>query len=201
MDRPQVKATYSMLLAVSLVLAALPASAHLVSTGLGPVYDGVSHFTLTPEQILPMVTLALLAGLRGPVHARRVLFLLPPAWLAGYLAAIASSQALPPLVPASALLLAGMLLATDAKFSPSVAVGMAVAFGLALGGAYQASGDNTGLLSTVGACACTFVILALLSAVSLSLRAHAAKIAIRVSGSWTAALGLLMVGWWVRGHT
>jgi hypothetical protein len=189
-----------MLLAVNLLLAALPASAHLVSTGLGPVYDGVSHFTLTPEQILPIVTLALLAGLRGPAHARRVLFLLPPAWLAGYLAAIASSPALPPLVPASALLLAGVLLATDAKFSPTVAVGVAVAFGLALGAAYETSTDNGGLLSAMGACACLFVLLALLSAVSLPLRAHAAIIAVRVSGSWTAALGLLMVGWWVRGH-
>jgi hypothetical protein len=189
-----------MMLAVSLLLAALPASAHLVSTGLGPVYDGISHFALTAEQILPMAALALLAGLRGPVHARRILFVLPTAWLAGYSAAIACWFALPPLVPASALLLAGVLLATDAKFSPTVAVGVALTFGLSLGAAYETSPDSAGLLSALGACACVFVLLALLSSVSLPLSAHAAKIAVRVSGSWAGALGLLMLGWWVRGH-
>ena len=32
--------------------------AHLVNTGLGPVYDGVSHFALTPEDLLPALALA-----------------------------------------------------------------------------------------------------------------------------------------------
>ncbi len=30
-----------------------PPHAHLVNTGLGPFYDGVSHFALTPEDLLP----------------------------------------------------------------------------------------------------------------------------------------------------
>jgi len=194
-----VKPTRSLPLAAGLLFTALPASAHLVSTGFGPVYDGIAHFALTPEQFLPMVALALLAGLRGPVHARRLLFLLPPAWLVAFLAAIAP-PALAPLVAALALLLAGVLLASDAKFPPAVVVGLALVFGLALGAVYGTPADSPGLLGAVGACAGVFVVLALPASVSLPLRAPAARIAVRVGGSWTAALGLLLVGWWVHGH-
>jgi urease accessory protein len=39
--------------------------AHLNTTGMGPVYDGVIHFLLSPEDFVPVLALALLAGLRG----------------------------------------------------------------------------------------------------------------------------------------
>jgi hypothetical protein len=42
-----------------------PASAHLNSTGMGPVYDGLLHFLLSPEDIVPVVALAMFAGLPG----------------------------------------------------------------------------------------------------------------------------------------
>ena len=44
-----------------------PSMAHaiIVSTGLGPFYDGLSHFALTPEDLLPALALALLVGLSG----------------------------------------------------------------------------------------------------------------------------------------
>ena len=63
--------------------------AHLVTTGLGPFYDGVSHFALTPEDLLPALAIALLAGQRGSPAGRLALFALPGAWLAGGLAGLA----------------------------------------------------------------------------------------------------------------
>ena len=41
------------------------ARAHLVSTGMGPVYDGIGHLLLTPEDLIPTLALALYGGLRG----------------------------------------------------------------------------------------------------------------------------------------
>ena len=35
------------------------AEAHLVTTGLGPIYDGISHFALSPEVWVPVLALAL----------------------------------------------------------------------------------------------------------------------------------------------
>ena len=63
-------------LAAAAAALLLPATlhAHLVNTGLGPFYDGVSHFALTPEDLLPALALALFAGQRGarlgPARAR-----------------------------------------------------------------------------------------------------------------------------------
>ena len=55
----------------------LPAEAHLNSTGMGPFYDGVMHFLMSPEDLVPVLALALLAGLRGASYGRRALFVLP----------------------------------------------------------------------------------------------------------------------------
>ena len=49
----------------SFLCGALPADAHLNSTGMGPFYDGLMHFLMSPEDIVPVLALALLAGLRG----------------------------------------------------------------------------------------------------------------------------------------
>jgi hypothetical protein len=37
------------------------AEAYLVTTGLGPVYDGIGHLLVTPEDLLPVLALALCA--------------------------------------------------------------------------------------------------------------------------------------------
>jgi hypothetical protein len=54
-------------------------------SGFGPFYDGLTHLLVTPEDLLPVIALALLAGLRGPSFGRAVLFALPTACMAGTL--------------------------------------------------------------------------------------------------------------------
>src|SRR5262249_60944076 len=49
----------------TIVLIPTPAAAHLNSTGLGPVYDGGAHFLASPEDLLAVFALGLLAGARG----------------------------------------------------------------------------------------------------------------------------------------
>ena len=71
----------SFLLSVVAIAAALltplEAAAHLVTTGMGPVYDGIGHLLLTPEDLIPVFAIALYAGLRGRTPGRRALFFLP----------------------------------------------------------------------------------------------------------------------------
>ena len=62
--------TLSLTLAVALA-AAPPAHAHLMNTGFGPFYDGLTHLFLTPEDLLPVVALALLAGCAAPLRPYR----------------------------------------------------------------------------------------------------------------------------------
>jgi urease accessory protein len=173
------------------------ASAHLASTGLGPAYDGIYHFALTPQQAFPMAALALFAGRRGPTHARLVTLLLPPAWLIACLSGLALPTVAASVLPACALLAAGGLLASDITVPPMVTATLAVLCGAALGVLY---GTPTFTLSgAIAAAACVFALLALLASISLPLRRMPAIIAVRVAGSWTAALGLLLVGWFLHG--
>src|SRR5271165_5320442 len=48
------------LVVFALMMFALPAEAHLNSTGMGPFYDGLIHFLMSPEDIVPVLALALL---------------------------------------------------------------------------------------------------------------------------------------------
>ena len=85
----------NLIAAIVLLWPPSPASAHLVTTGMGPVYDGIGHLLLTPEDLVPVLALALYAGLRGAITGRRILFLLPLAWFAGGLAGSAVSAQSP----------------------------------------------------------------------------------------------------------
>src|SRR5664280_2561595 len=60
------------------VMCALPAEAHLNSTGMGPFYDGLIHFLMSPEDIVPVLALVLLAGLRGAGYGLSLIHISEP---------------------------------------------------------------------------------------------------------------------------
>jgi hydrogenase/urease accessory protein HupE len=178
-----------------------PGHAHLVTTGLGPLYDGVSHFALTPEDLLPALALALLAGQRGARAGRFALFALPGAWLAGGLAGLArpTIEAAPALTTLSFLALGG-LVAAEARLRPEWVAGLALIVGALhgyLNGASM-SAARLGVLGLVGIVSILFVTVALAAAMVVAIRAPGGRIAVRVAGSWIAAIGLLLLGWALR---
>ena len=177
------------------------ANAHLMTTGLGPVYDGISHLVLTFDDLLPVIAMALLAGLNGPASGRRALFILPAAWLAGGLAGYLTGVApLPAGVTSFSLLALGVLTAADLKLAPTVVPALAVTLGTVhgwLNGAAIAvvGREASGLVGITGA---IFLLAALVSALVVSLKRPWMRIAVRVAGSWIAAIGLLLLGWSIR---
>jgi hydrogenase/urease accessory protein HupE len=179
------------------------AHAHLVTTGLGPVYDGISHLFLTFEDLLPVIAMALLAGLNGPPAARRVLFALPLAWLAAGVAGHWSGMAmLPAGFTALSLLALGILTAADRRLAPSLVAAVAVLLGLVHGwlngaGIAAAGRETSGLVGIAGA---IFLLVSLIAALVVSLRRPWNRIAVRVAGSWIAAIGLLQLGWTLSGR-
>ncbi len=181
------------------LLLSRPASAHLVTTGLGPVYDGIGHLVLTLEDLVPVIAMSLLAGLGGAVTGRRTLFLLPAAWLAGGI--IGTQTGSMPAFPVAALsfLVLGILTAADLRLPASVIAALGVVFGLVHGLSNGiALREGPGLLGLVGIAATLFVLTALVAALVVSLRRPWTRIAVRVAGSWVAAMGLLMIGWSFR---
>ena len=192
--------------AVLLLVAALccgPAEAHLNATGMGPIYDGLMHFLTSPEDLVPALALALLAGLRGAPYGRWAMLTLPAAWWLGSLSGLSGA-----LVNAGTLwaslwfMIVGGLVVADAKLSLRSMTVLSALLGLVHG---YLNGSGMGLsaqaiVATLGLAAAVFVLVALVAALVVQLRAHWARIAVRVGGSWIAASGLLMLGWSIRGN-
>lgn len=193
-------------LAASLTMIALApatAEAHLVQSGMGPVYDGISHFGLSPEDFLPVIGLAFLAGLRGPRQARWTMAALTAAWLAGGALSLGGLTLQPIILPAltaTLFLVVGGLLAANAEVPPHLCAGLATVLGIVRGAADMAgvSTSPSHVLALIGMSMSVFAAFALAASVTLPLQRLWMIVAARVSGSWLAALGLLFAGWILR---
>jgi hydrogenase/urease accessory protein HupE len=191
----------TLLATAGVLLLPAAAQAHLVNTGLGPFYDGVSHFALTPEDLLPALALALLAGQQGARAGRLALFALPAGWLAGGLAglSLARSDSAVALTTASLIALGG-LVAAEARIRAEWVAGLGAALGVVhgfLNGAAM-SQARLGALGIAGIVCTLFVAVALAAAQVVAIRAPWGRVAVRVAGSWIVAIGLLLLGWSLR---
>ena len=190
------------MVAFAAVLSCGPAEAHLNVTGMGPIYDGLMHFLTSPEDMVPALALALLAGLRGAEHGRRALFTLPAAWLLGSLFGLTAAGTSAGVLGAPLwFLVMGGLVVADAKLSLRAMTALAALLGLFHG---YLNGTGMGIsaqtiVATLALAAAVFVLVVLAAALVIQLQAHWARIAVRVGGSWIAASGVLMLGWSVRG--
>jgi urease accessory protein len=128
---------------------------------------------------------------------------LPISWLFGGILGTTASSTVSsgsPWLSAAAFLGFGGLLAADAKVPLSLMTALAALLGL-----YHGFLNGIGMeplsfatLVLLGLASAVFVLVALSSAFVVQLRAHWARTAVRVAGSWIAACGLLMLGWIVR---
>jgi hydrogenase/urease accessory protein HupE len=203
MRGPAMRRPHPLVLVIGgLALASCPstAEAHLVTTGLGPLYDGLLHVALTPEDLVPVLALALLAGLRGVTHGRRALFVLPAAWLLGGGIGLAVHGGVSPSWTAVSFVLLGGLVASDARLPLGATTLLAALLGLGhgyLNGSALAQ-PGLGAVGLLGMVAAVFTLVALAASFVVPLRAVWARLVVRVAGSWIAAIGLLLIGWAMR---
>jgi urease accessory protein len=176
------------------------AAAHLPTIGLGPVYDGVFHLLLSPEDLIPLIALALLCGQRGAPFGRRALWLVPLAWFAGGMLGMLVGSGRGSALTCVSFLLMGGLVAANAKVSLPVltvlAALLACFHGYLNGGGINRFDDGTYAL--LGLALAAFVVVALFASLAVPLRQQWTQVAVRVAGSWIAASGLLMIGWALR---
>lgn len=189
-------------LAACLLLLPSAASAHLVTSGLGPFYDGALHLLLSPTDLLGLLAVTLLAGLRGSQAGRWAVLVLPVAWFTAGLIGLQAGIGFDlPWVSLLLLLVLGILVATDAKLPAVGVAALAGLFGalqgLANGAAIAMLG--AGPVAMLGIAGSVFVLALLVSAAVVSLRPAWTRIAVRAVGSWVAAVGLLMFGWLFQG--
>lgn len=184
-----------------LLLRTQTANAHLVSTGMGPVYDSLLHLLQSPQQLAPILGLALWTGLLGPNHGRWALFTVTGAWLSGGLLgpALFPPGALGPLWTAGSCLTLGVLVAAELRTPVALTTTLAGLIGL-VEGAMTGTGDGSAhrLPEVLGTTTGVLVLMAITTSLIVPLRRLWQRMAVRVAGSWLAALGLLLVGWIIR---
>lgn len=180
-------------------VAASRADAHLVSTELGPFYDGALHPLVSPEDLLLIVAVAALGALRGVDAARRGLVALLVGWTIG----AAAGFALPIEPPAPRLVTAGLLLLLGgaaalgrpprARVLGPLACAAAALHGIENGAAARAADGDW--LAVAGILTGVLVVASLSCATGARVERAGGSFALRVAGSWTAAIGLLLAGW------
>ena len=189
---------------MALVMVGVPsvALAHLVNSGLGPFYDGAMHLALSPGDLLGLVAATLLAGLCGTRAGRLTVVAMPVAWFVAGLIGLHLPVAIGlPWMAVVSFILLGVLVAVDPKL-PAAAVALLAGLYGALHGLLNGSAlgvIGAGPLSLFGIVMTVLIIALLVSAAVVSLRAAWTRVAVRVAGSWVAAVGMLMLGWLVQG--
>jgi urease accessory protein len=182
-----------------LLLVAAPARAHLVSTELGPFYDGAAHPLVTPEDLLLILGFAVLAALPGVRAGRRTLAALTTAWAIGVLAGfgIAPAEIVVPMASAALLVVLGLGGAFRLRLRTGWLAFLAVAVGLSRGflnGAAAHAADGV-WLSALGIATGVFLAAALAMGLTARLEKRHWTVVLQVAASWIAAIGLLMLGW------
>lgn len=186
-----------------LALAPKAAQAHLMETGFGGFYDGLTHLLVTPSDLLLVLTLAVLAAQNGAAAGRALLLALPIGWLAGgWIGLQLPGEPTLPLFCTLSFTLVGLLVALQLRVGARGVAALALLGGGLHGlvnGATMNHGSGDGL-ALFGAVSGVAVLSSLVSGQLLQLRAAWMAIAVRVGGSWITAAGLLMLGWLMRGR-
>ncbi|MBC8752232.1 urease accessory protein [Paraburkholderia sp. WC7.3g] len=173
------------------------AEAHAVYQGAGDFYAGMLHPLMSPEHVLPMLVLGALAGQNGLKRCEFVLWAFPAAMAAGASTALSFPDLhgifLFNLV--SAVLL-GSLLAAAFTLPSWLILILAVVFGQSHGYANGSAiiGQIRPGVFIAGMAFASFILTAYTVAATsflLRLRPTWIAIAVRVAGSWVAAIGLL----------
>lgn len=183
-----------------LFAAAGPCHAHMVESGLGPYYDGMLHVILTPQDLLPILALAALAGLGGKSQARLAILLFPTVWLVAGAIGVNVARPLPEFAAWLPLVLMGGLLALGRGMPRWGQALLVVAAGAWLGYGNGAAMHATGadVRAVIGSTATVFVVTTLLSASAAVWQEGWMRIAWRAAGSWIATVGVLLLGWTLR---
>jgi len=189
------------LAAMALVLPSV-AFAHLVNSGLGPVYDGALHLLLSPGDLLGLLAFALLAGLRGARAGRMTIVGMASAWLlAGLIGLNLSGVPDMQLLVVVSVIIPGAMVAFDLDLPPAWVAVLAALYGalhgLLNGAALSATG--AGATALAGILMTVLLTSLLVSAAVVPLKKAWSRIVVRVLGSWVAAVGILMFGWLSRG--
>jgi urease accessory protein len=177
-------------------LAPLPAFAHPMQ-GVGDFYAGMLHPVVSIETVLPIVALSLLAGQQRRKTAIHLLAAFPAALIVGAL--LASLRDAPPLLGIVQLILTagfGILVAFARRVPSWLLVALGVVLGISAGWANAAElvGQASRFRFIAGLAVVGLLLLVYGNGLVRNLKWEWTQIAVRVVGSWIAAVSILVLG-------
>lgn len=185
---------------LGLAFGADTACAHVASAQAGAFYAGLLHPLTAPEHVLPILALGLLAGQRGLSEGQGVLLAFVVALAAG--AGLAAPGTAPGWIPplnVGSLVVIGGLVAAAWRLPTALLYALALLFGATHGyanGAALPPGLSPPIFALgLVAAALLMAGYGLVVADALSrLKPNWPRVAVRVAGSWVAAVGILVLG-------
>jgi hydrogenase/urease accessory protein HupE len=195
-----VKVLHRLAAAAVLLLAPSAAEAHLVNTRLGDFYGGALHPLTAFEEVLPWLALAALAAFQGAALARWLVVVFPLSLFAG----CALSQLLPspsfiPAIAVALIAITGLSVAAAVRLPLPVLLGLAAVMGfvhgLQNGQAMTATTDQ--LLFILGVTAIGYGVMTIATGAAIAFLRGVGSwrpIVLRASGSWVAAVGIMVMG-------
>jgi urease accessory protein len=181
------------------LLAPSAAQAHLVDSRLGDFYGGVLHPLTAFEEVLPWLALAALAAFQGAERARWLVVVFPLSLLAGGALSQLPNPSFVPAVTVALIAITGLAVAAAVKLPLPVLLGLAGIMGLVHG--YQNGQAMTAttdqLLFVAGVTAIGYAVMTIATGGAIAfLRGVGGwrPIALRASGSWVAAVGIMVLG-------
>ena len=185
-----------------LAVVALPdaASAHSLDNRFGDFYGGVLHPLTALEHVLPILALGLLAGQQG--DARRPLaragLSARPAGRRGSRHRGARRSVGCAVLNAVSFVVLGLLVAAAWRLPLPVLIALGALFGVSHGyeNGRAMTPETATHLFVFGVATIGGLVTALVSAATLDLAAKAAwpRVAVRIAGSWIAAIGIMTIG-------
>ena len=189
---------------VAFLVIATRAEAHAVFSTRGPFIGGIKHFFLSLDDVLVALALGIVASQNASRAANKVFWALPLAWLLGGVAGLASDRPVQSaeILTAASILLVGLLAAISLTLRPWLVLVltalMGALHGFLNGTAMHPESFGAGL-SQLGGIMASVALTALYPSTLLEIfKQHWTRIVARVLGSWIAATGLLLIGWFFR---
>lgn len=165
--------------------------------GVGDFYAGMLHPLITVETLLPLLGLSLLTGQQSRETAIKMLAIFPAALAVGTLLILFRS--FPAQLATVGLLITaclGLLIALARRIPVWIPIVLCVLIGLSNG--WSNSAEITGDVSAIRFTAGLSVVGLLITSYGIGLVRHLKlewmQIAVRVVGSWLAAVGILVLG-------
>jgi hydrogenase/urease accessory protein HupE len=192
------KVKTSILIPFIIILLGLPivVEAHTISKTVGDFYGGIMHTLLVMAHVFPLIALSIIAGQQGPVLARRGLGAFLTALFAGAVTAFYTGPIVAVFyVNMISFIVLGILAALSLRLPRWFFYCIIIFFGFTHGfqNGMELTDVQSPTLFLTGLLAGGLILFSIFAALTVSIKKEWFQIALRVIGSWVAAMGLMLI--------